>query len=139
MRWFMTLLWLSVIIGPFAADFNATHLFNPDWPPHARLHMMTVFTSAAAVGVFGCYLCWGPAGSRQENLKLGAILGFLYSLGLVVACLTMPFYGGSLYLTDIEPRPPSLNDQNLVVFIWVTLIFGATLIFLHWQSRKVLA
>jgi len=59
MRIVMTVLWLSVAIGPVAADFNATHLFNPGWSPHARLHMMTVFTTAIGIALFGLFFrCW---------------------------------------------------------------------------------
>ena len=49
MSGFMTLMWLVVGVAPFIADFHETHLLNPDWPPHARLHMMTMLTSSVAL------------------------------------------------------------------------------------------
>ena len=104
MQVFMSLLWILVAWGPINADFNDTHLFNPDWPPHARLHMMTVFTSAVALAIFGLYLVWGKTHSRLERLRLSALLGFLYVLGLIVAAMTMPLYGGSLYWADTTGR-----------------------------------
>jgi hypothetical protein len=134
LRAFMTLLWISVAVGPIAADFNATHLFNPGWSPHARFHMMTVFSSAVALALFGLYLCWGPTASRHYSLKISALLGFLYTLSLLIATIGMPFYGGSLYWRDFSPRPPVISDPNLVVFLCVTAIF-AILLFMLWDSN----
>ena len=125
MRLFMTLLWISIAWGPIGADFNDTHLFNPDWMPHAKRHMMTVFTTSAALGLFGLYLVWGRTSSRPERLRLSAVLGLLYVIGLIVACMTMPMYGGSLYWFDTEPKPASLSDANLIVFLVTGAVFLA--------------
>ena len=135
MQGFMSLLWLMVAWGPINADFNDTHLFHPDWLPHARLHMMTVFTTAVALALFGLYLVWGPTASRRERLQLSAVVGLLYVLGLIVASLTMPWYGGSLVWDDATPRAASLEDANLVVFLGTGAVFLLLTIVLHLRPR----
>ena len=134
MRTFMTVLWIWVAVGPIVADFDVTHLFNPDWAPHAKLHMMTVFTTAVALGLFGLYLCWGPAKSRLDSLRLSALLGTLYTFGLIVATITMPLYGGSLYWIDHEPRAAQLGDENLIIFLCTATIFTILLVVLYRQA-----
>ena len=136
MRLFMTALWISVAWGLIAADFNATHLFNPDWLPHARLHVMRVFTTSVALGIFGLYLVWGRTQSRPERLRLSAVLGLVYVIGLIVASLTMPMYGGSLYWTDTVPSPAKLSDQNLIVFLVTGAVFLVLMIVLYGAKEK---
>lgn len=36
--WIITLVALVTIIGPFVADWNATHIYNPRRTPHAKFH-----------------------------------------------------------------------------------------------------
>jgi hypothetical protein len=123
MRVFMTLLWLSVAWGPINADFNDTHILNPDWPPHAKFHMMVIFSDAVVLAIFGLVLCWAPTRSRLELLRLSALLGLLYTLGLLISAITMPLYGGSLYWTDSWPRAAVMSDPNLIVFVCTALVF----------------
>jgi hypothetical protein len=124
MQLFMTLLWVSVAWGPISADFNATHILNPDWPPHSKFHMMMVFSDAVVLGLFGLYLCWGPTKSRLERLRLSAVLGLLYTVGLLVATVTMPLYGGSIRWDDTAPRAAAPDEPNLIVFFCVGVIFA---------------
>jgi len=131
MQLVMSALWISVSAGLFINDFNSTHLFNPDWPPHARLHMMMLFMTTGAFTLLGLYLCWGPADSRLQSLKLSAIAGSLYMYGTVAAALTMPYYGGSMEWTDTVSRGASLNNENFIVFIYVTAIFTLLCVFMH--------
>ncbi|EPX57315.1 hypothetical protein D187_007069 [Cystobacter fuscus DSM 2262] len=37
-RWLISLVALLALIGPYGADWNETHLFNPHWSPHAKFH-----------------------------------------------------------------------------------------------------
>ncbi|WP_342242898.1 hypothetical protein [Pseudomonas sp. OTU5201] len=42
----------TVAIVAIADVFNATHLFNPDWPGHARFHIGMQFTTLMLVSLF---------------------------------------------------------------------------------------
>jgi hypothetical protein len=131
MQLFMTVLWVMVAWGPIANDFNDTHLFNQHWPPHAKLHMMTVFTAAVSLAMFGLYLVWGKTHSRLERLKLSAVAGLLYVFGLIIASVTMPMYGGSMYWEDTMPRAATFADENFVVFVATGAVFFALTVLLY--------
>ena len=139
MRVFLTVLWISLAVGPIANDFNATHLFNPDWSPHARLHMMTVFTSAVAIALYGLYATWGPTLSRLQSLRQSTLLGLLYVFSLCVAAISMPMYGGSMYWDDVEPRAATLADENFIVFIVTTIVFAVVVAVLFLRKTDAAA
>jgi polyferredoxin len=74
--------------------------------------------------------------SRPERLRLSAVLGLVYVIGLIVASLTMPMYGGSLYWTDTEPIPARLSDENLIVFLVTGAVFLVLMIVLYGAKEK---
>lgn len=49
-RLVLTLISLFFGFGGIAIDANATHLFNPTWPPHTRYHLVMQFVAFAALG-----------------------------------------------------------------------------------------
>ncbi len=40
------------------ADWNATHIYNPLWPPHAKFHNAQTMTIAVLLGVSGLVFLW---------------------------------------------------------------------------------
>jgi hypothetical protein len=68
-------------VGALAADFNATHVFNPAWSPHARFHaafqaVLSLGTAAVALAQLWTY---APA-----TLRAGAALTVSYPLTFFV-------------------------------------------------------
>ena len=66
-------------VGGFLADWNRTHLFNPDWPPHARFHDALTITLGSLLGLCGLYFLVGRRGERSDSdLALGALLPSIF-------------------------------------------------------------
>lgn len=81
---------LPGVLVPYL-ELNATHLFNPDWPPHARLHEAWQLLSNCAISAFVLWLAW----SRQQ-VRIAAILGNLVIGGFLLAFALRETYGGSM-------------------------------------------
>ena len=60
-------------VGPFAADWNATHLSNPNWPPHARFHNGQTMAAGPLLALPALFFLWRRGGGRRTN-DLAAVL-----------------------------------------------------------------
>ena len=81
---------------PPVVDISETHVFKPDWPPHARFHMVWLLgvTSTLAVMVIALVLARGEG--REQRLRFASLLGVAAFSGFVIATLTQSAYGGAL-------------------------------------------
>jgi hypothetical protein len=64
--------------GGFLADWNRTHLFNPDWPPHAKFHDAQTVLLGLFLGAGGLYFLRGGGEHPRRDLALGALLPSLF-------------------------------------------------------------
>ncbi|OHC30129.1 MAG: hypothetical protein A3J71_01695 [Pseudomonadales bacterium RIFCSPHIGHO2_02_FULL_60_43] len=71
----------TVGIVAIADVFNATHLFNPDWPGHARFHIGMQFTTLVIVSLFSL------AALRRGQVWTAALAPASFWPGLFVAYL----------------------------------------------------
>ncbi|WP_282875712.1 hypothetical protein [Pseudomonas peli] len=71
----------TVAIVAIADVFNATHLFNPDWPGHARFHIGMQFTTLVIVSLFSL------AALRRGQVWTAALAPASFWPGLFVAYL----------------------------------------------------
>jgi len=73
-RALITLVALVTSLAPEIADFNATHLENPQWSAHARYHGVLLACTMVAIGTVSVALVWRPfpAGERRLRVALAA-------------------------------------------------------------------
>jgi len=61
-------------VGGFLTDWNRTHLFNPDWPPHARFHDAQSILLGSLLGACGLHFLRRRGERPERDLALGALL-----------------------------------------------------------------
>lgn len=64
----------ATAVGGFLVDWNRTHLFNPNWPPHARFHDAQTISLGALLGTAGLAALHGKGGTDRERTAAGAVL-----------------------------------------------------------------
>ncbi len=118
---------LSLALIPFGVltpilELGVTHVVNPDWPGHARLHEVWQLLTNSSLAMLCLWLIWC---SRQ--LRLPALIAFIVSLGFLVAYGLSPLYGGTMRHSD--GSEVAVGGINLAVALMAvtTAAIGAVL------------
>lgn len=115
-RVLMTIVTLMYGIIPPLVDLTETHVFHPDWTPHARFHMVWLLATNSGFAILALYLMWMSRLEAQFRIMAGGVIGLIVLGGFFVSALTSHMYGGSL----VDPTggvPPIMGiDANLAIF-----------------------
>lgn len=79
-----------VVVVP-ALELGDTHLRNPHWPPHARLHEGWQLATNALLGLLAIAWAWTP-----RRFIAACLLGLALAGGFVAAWWLRGAYGGSM-------------------------------------------
>ncbi len=87
------ILFYALVVPIF--ELNETHLFNPSWEPHVRLHEAWQLATNCAIGLFSLWLLWW-----RGNVRLSSLMTFFVTGGFLLAYVLRDSYGGSMVLSD---------------------------------------
>ncbi len=85
---------LYAIVVPFL-EINATHVFNPDWTPHVKIHEVWQLITNSSIGLLCLWLIW-----VKNKTTISAILSLLITGGFLLAFILKELYGGSMQYLD---------------------------------------
>jgi len=107
--------------GGFLADWNRTHLFNADWPPHARFHDALTVAMGALLGACGLYflLVGGRGRDREGDLVPGALLPAIF---WVAQGASFAFSGAPGFESELPEKVPRVRG------VWVNERFSSALV-----------
>lgn len=120
-RILMTMATLIYGVLPPFVDLTETHVFHPEWTPHARMHMVWLLGTNSAIAVLALYFLWLHKANSAFGVRLAGILGLCVFGGFWLSASTASLYGGAL--SDKDGVPPILGmDANIVVFSLALLL-----------------
>jgi hypothetical protein len=117
-------------IGPLLLDIGDTHLFNPSWDEHSRVHEVWRLATNFMVASLGLYLIWS-----KHMLSIASLLSLCMILGFMVSVITMPLYNGLAVGIGIDELDPFGIPLNIFSFI-VVLIIQIVSILLAYKDNK---
>ena len=65
-RVILTLMAVLTIVSPYLADWNATHIYNPLWLPHAKFHNAQTMVMGVVLGISGLFFLWRQPSGRSD-------------------------------------------------------------------------
>ena len=101
-------------------EINVSHVFNPNWKPHARLHEVWQLSTNTSTGISSLWLTWA-----KSNFRLTALMTSLVTGGLLLAYLLRDYYGGSMVLLDGNEK--TIFGLNLGMFAYSLAILLAAI------------
>ena len=99
-RWLLVVVGVFTVLSPFAFDFNATHIFNPRWPPHAKFHDGQTILLGAWLGTATIMFAW-RRGQRTSN----ALAAFAFASAYWVTQLLAVLFPGARYIDPEFDKP----------------------------------
>ncbi len=112
-------------LGVPLLEINQTHVFNPQWEAHARLHEVWQLATNSALALLALWLTW-----RRQQIRLASLLSMLVTGGFLFAFFARHFYGGSMVLSDGSEKLVLGINLGLfafgIVFVLLGLVFLRT-------------
>jgi hypothetical protein len=121
----MRLVLLALCLAPIGIlvpilEVGPTHVFNPDWPGHARLHEVWQLITNCAL----CLFCLWLAGKGQRPVQ-ACVLALLINLGFLAAYVLAPLYGGTMRHSDgTELALGGINVAVIVIALSTVGLLG---------------
>ena len=112
-KYLTTLCLIGGGILPILVDVNTSHLLNPDWDSHARVHEAWRLSTNFLVFSLGIFLIW----SKNKEM-LGGLLSLCIHFGFVLGAAFMPFYGG-------EPVGEGIPEPEILMLPLNVFFFGS--------------
>ena len=117
-RRILTLVAALTMVGGFLADWNRTHLFKPDWPPHARFHDALSIVLGSLLGASGLYFLRRKGKDPESDLRLGALLPAFF---WVAQGTSFAFPGAEGFEAEFPEKVPRVKG------VWVNERFSSAL------------
>lgn len=110
-------------------EINNTHVFNPAWAPHARLHEVWQLATNTGLGVFCLWLAW-----FRKEVRLPSLLAIFITGGFMLAYAIRTGYGGSMAHPDGTEKTLMGLNAGVVVF-GLVILFSVIAVLLDRRSR----
>jgi hypothetical protein len=122
-----TALCVLTIIIPSVMDINKTHMSNPAWPPHARLHWGVQYLATTSLQIAALYLLWANY-AEKNSVLISFFSGFAPMLfwGMLLPAQFL-FPGTSSWPDGVTPPRgfPAIFKKfhpNMIMGVLITLI-----------------
>jgi hypothetical protein len=114
---------LVTIFGAFLFDWDQTHIFNPNWPPHARFHNGQTMSMGVCLGVLSLWLLWHSKKTTRFEFNLAVVVASLYWVTQASAIL----YPGTAFFDPETVNLPRSHVLGLPIQVALQMVLYSLL------------
>jgi hypothetical protein len=112
--------------GPIVRDSGPSHVLNPTWVGHARVHLVWLLGFLFFSGLANLWLIWWRRPFETRNLRLSALWQCCNLGGFWVAYALVDVYGGLITVPGDHVHVFGW-DENVFVFMILSIVMAAAL------------
>ena len=128
-RCLLTVNAVGIATGGFIADMNATHMYNPRWPPHAKFHDAETMAFGVFLSLASLFFIWRRSGDRQTNALAAALIG-----GILYLAQATAFAFPGVAWTDPEFLKPGQSLTEFPPQLYIDIGGSVFVIFAAWLA-----
>ncbi len=99
-------------------EIGPTHVLNPDWPEHARLHEVWQLITNCGIAALAFWLAW-----FRDQVRMASGLSLIVVGGFLMSFVIRSSYDGSMRHSDgTELTVAGINSAVLVMAIAATVL-----------------
>ena len=122
-RLLFTLVGVSLPIAAHAADMNESHIYNPEWPPHAKFHDGQTLSMSIVLGALTIFLAWKSSRYVPTMVAGTACAASLYFVTQSSAIL----YPGTAYSeSEVPPTLLGIPAAHVIDGVYLSTVAIAT-------------
>lgn len=111
-----------LVIPPL--EWNQSHVFNADWPPHARFHEVWQLATNIMLGLLVLWLTW-----QRDKITIAAMISLCVMGGVILSHSLSNHIGGSIQSGNISKQ---ILGVDLALFTaLVVCVISVLAILLH--------
>lgn len=102
-RILLSVVLVSTAVVAVAVDWNTTHIFNPEWHPHAKFHDVVMLWLLSGMSIMALWLLWRRSAEPDIGYTVAMLVPVVFYLPFFFATLVIP---GTSLQADLKEAPP---------------------------------
>jgi hypothetical protein len=131
-RILLSVVLVSTAVVSVAVDWNASHIFSPDWVPHARFHDVAMLNLLCGVCLLGLWLLWRRSPEPEIGARVAALIPIIFWSAFFYTTLLVP---GTSLNASLKETPPQILGIPVYPNVVIALISVTLALVGYWLYR----
>lgn len=131
-RVLLSVVLVSTAVVSVAVDWNASHIFNPDWTPHAKFHDVVMLHLLSGVCLLGLWLLWRRSPEPEIGARVAALIPIIFWGAFFYTTILVP---GTSLSASPEETPPQILGIPAYPNVVVAIISVILAVLGYWLYR----